>query len=50
MASLAVLEVVGGEALLDEERLAERNLGGRLRIVGRNRARIELGGEADLML
>ena len=47
--SLAVLEVVGGEALLDEKRLAECNLGWRLWIVGRDRARVELSREADLL-
>ena len=30
VASLAMLEVVGGEPLLDEQRLAERNFGGSL--------------------
>jgi hypothetical protein len=44
------LEVVCGEALINEQRLSERNLGRCLWIVGRDRARVELGREAKLML
>jgi hypothetical protein len=45
-----MLEVIGGEALFDEQRLAECNLGGCLWIIGRDRSRVELSRKANLML